>query len=363
MVAGNHLCGVGVSRTQPNQPNNNCTASLLQVAHNASLGGLRMLDGTISDQLEARALSFALDQVDIFSSSWGPSDDGETVEGPGRLAAAALEKGAREGRAGRGVIYVWASGNGGIRGDDCSCDGYAGSIYTVSVSSASQQGAATWYGESCPSTLASTYSSGAYTDQKIATTDVGGGCTVSHTGTSAAAPLAAGVLALVLEAAPHLTWRDVQHLVVRAADPTPLTADPGWRANGAGLQYNPRFGFGILDAERIVQMALSWQQVGKADQCEVAGQRARLGARLAEITEADVAELVFTVEKNCHLKSLEHLQLLLRWQTRTSAVHFVTLYSLYLFCRLQIRVDHQKKLKHVHEVMISFSPVLLKRRH
>ena len=37
-------------------------------------------------------------------------------------------------------------------------------------SSASQQGYSTWYGESCPSTLASTFSSGAYTDQKISTT-------------------------------------------------------------------------------------------------------------------------------------------------------------------------------------------------
>ena len=73
-----------------------------------------MLDGRISDTLEGRALSHALDkvregglkicktsQVDIFSSSWGPNDDGETVEGPGRLASLALEKGVREGRGGR----------------------------------------------------------------------------------------------------------------------------------------------------------------------------------------------------------------------------------------------------------------------
>ena len=31
------------------------------------------------------------------------------------------------------------------------------SMFTLSVSSASQQGAATWYGESCPSTLTSTF--------------------------------------------------------------------------------------------------------------------------------------------------------------------------------------------------------------
>ena len=33
-----------------------------------------------------------------------------------------------------------------------------------------------------------------------ATIDVNSGCTVSHTGTSAAAPLAAGIVALLLEA-------------------------------------------------------------------------------------------------------------------------------------------------------------------
>ena len=33
-------------------------------------------------------------------------------------------------------------------------------------------------------------------------------------GTSAAAPEAAGVIALALEANPSLTWRDIQHLLV-----------------------------------------------------------------------------------------------------------------------------------------------------
>ena len=57
----------------------------------------------------------------------------------------------------------------------------------------------------------------------------GGGCTVSHTGTSAAAPLAAGILALVLEAAPDLTWRDVQHLVVWSSNSQPVISNKGLR--------------------------------------------------------------------------------------------------------------------------------------
>ena len=50
---------------------------------------------------------------------------------------------------------------------------------------------------------------------KVVTTDLHHLCTSSHTGTSASAPLAAGIVALCLEANPELTWRDVQHLTVR----------------------------------------------------------------------------------------------------------------------------------------------------
>ena len=39
------------------------------------------------------------------------------------------------------------------------------------------------------------------------------GCTRHHSGTSAAAPLAAAVIALALEVQPCLSWRDVQHLI------------------------------------------------------------------------------------------------------------------------------------------------------
>lgn len=72
-----------------------------------------------------------------------------------------------KGRNGKGSIYVWASGNGGSYGDNCNCDGYLASPYTISIGSASQKGEFPWYGEACASTLAVTYSSGAYKDQMI----------------------------------------------------------------------------------------------------------------------------------------------------------------------------------------------------
>lgn len=65
-----------------------------------------------------------------------------------------------QGRRGLGNIYVWASGDGGEE-DDCNCDGYAASMWTVSINSAINDGQNAHYDESCSSTLASTFSNGA----------------------------------------------------------------------------------------------------------------------------------------------------------------------------------------------------------
>ncbi|CAH0550891.1 unnamed protein product [Brassicogethes aeneus] len=64
------------------------------------------------------------------------------------------------GRNGLGNIYVWASGDGG-EDDDCNCDGYAASMWTISINSAINDGQNAHYDESCSSTLASTFSNGA----------------------------------------------------------------------------------------------------------------------------------------------------------------------------------------------------------
>lgn len=78
----------------------------------------------------------------------------------------------RQGRKGRGSIFVWASGNGGRSRDHCSCDGYTNSIYTISISSTAESGRKPWYLEECSSTLTTTYSSGENYDRKIVSTDV-----------------------------------------------------------------------------------------------------------------------------------------------------------------------------------------------
>ncbi|XP_045398712.1 proprotein convertase subtilisin/kexin type 4 isoform X4 [Lemur catta] len=215
-IANNGFCGAGV-------------------AFNARIGGVRMLDGTITDVIEAQSLSLQPQHIHIYSASWGPEDDGRTVDGPGILTREAFRRGVTKGRGGLGTLFIWASGNGGLHYDNCNCDGYTNSIHTLSVGSTTQQGRVPWYSEACASTLTTTYSSGVATDPQIVTTDLHHQCTNKHTGTSASAPLAAGIIALALEANPFLTWRDMQHLVVRASRPAQLQAED-WRTNGVGRQ-------------------------------------------------------------------------------------------------------------------------------
>merc|ERR1711994_704881 len=72
-------------------PNNSLCA--VGVAFDAQIGGIRMLDGQVSDAVEAKSLSFNPDHIHIYSSSWGPNDDGKTVDGPGKPAHRALQQG------------------------------------------------------------------------------------------------------------------------------------------------------------------------------------------------------------------------------------------------------------------------------
>ncbi len=52
-----------------------------------------MLDGSVSDAVEAASLSFNSNYIDIYSSSWGPDDNGAITEGPGPITQKALREG------------------------------------------------------------------------------------------------------------------------------------------------------------------------------------------------------------------------------------------------------------------------------
>lgn len=52
-----------------------------------------MLDGDVTDAVEAMSLSLNPQHIDIYSASWGPDDDGRTVDGPALLARQAFYDG------------------------------------------------------------------------------------------------------------------------------------------------------------------------------------------------------------------------------------------------------------------------------
>lgn len=99
-------------------------------------------------------------------------------------------------------------------------------------------------------------------------------------GTSAATPIVSGVVALLLQTNPALTWRDVKYILAASADGIDngtqtglndtvlhreavvqavsngnLVLEPGWITNGAGFHFHNWYGFGQLNALSAIDMA------------------------------------------------------------------------------------------------------------
>ncbi|TQV95510.1 KEX1 protease precursor [Cordyceps javanica] len=243
----NNVCGVGV-------------------AYDAKVAGIRILSKEISDMDVAEAMIYKYQENQIFSCSWGPPDDGRSMEAPALIVRRAMVKGTQKGRGGLGTIYVFASGNGAASDDNCNFDGYTNSIYSITVGAVNRLGSHPYYSEYCSAQLVVTYSSGRSdaihnTDTSIHTTDVGTNkCTISHGGTSAAAPLAAGIFALVMEVRPDLSWRDLQYLAMESAIKV-LDPNADWQTTAIGKHFSHAFGYGKIDSYSIVQMAKTWKKV------------------------------------------------------------------------------------------------------
>ncbi|EAW10723.1 kexin kexB [Aspergillus clavatus NRRL 1] len=239
-AARNDVCGVGV-------------------AYDSRIAGVRILSKAIDDADEAKAINFAYQENDIFSCSWGPPDDGATMEAPGVLIKRALVNGVQNGRGGKGSIFVFAAGNGASFDDNCNFDGYTNSIYSITVGAIDREGKHPSYSESCSAQLVVAYSSGS--SDAIHTTDVGADkCYSFHGGTSAAGPLAAGTVALALSARPELTWRDAQYLLVETS--VPVHEDDGsWQVTKSGRKFSHDWGYGKVDAYSLVQKAKTWELV------------------------------------------------------------------------------------------------------
>ena len=223
----------------------------------------------------------------ISNNSWGPVD-GPRLGLANRLWELAIDSGIREGYAGKGVFYVFAGGNGGaghrenrdgtlvgghlddVRGGDNSNLNEFANYYAVTAVCAVNDGdVRSVYSEKGANLWVCAPSSDDGEHRGIVTTENSDRYMSNFGGTSAAAPIVSGVAALLRQANPDLSWRDLK-LILAASARKNDAANSGWvegaRKYGAGTatdryHFNHEYGFGMVDAKAAVDIARGWTNV------------------------------------------------------------------------------------------------------
>jgi subtilisin family serine protease len=249
------------------------------------------------------ALVRNIEIVDIYSNSLGSSIISLESDYPTYLDFDnQLKYGVTNGRNGKGSIYVKSAGNGRRSCADenvtiCDMDNFEQmqtNGYFVVVGASGADGTYSHYSTPGSNILVNAPGGGETSyylkpdEQMIVTTDLVGKArgydatiptetSVSHfnisgnenydytqimNGTSAAAPIVSGVVSLMLEANPNLTWRDVKIILARTASKNDAL-NSGWKNNAAGLHFNNNYGFGRVNAEAAIAMAKNFVSVGK----------------------------------------------------------------------------------------------------
>ena len=253
------------------------------VAPRAQLVGFNILaSGFVADTLDA--LSHDLDRNHVYNNSWGATDNGHlaTPEPNWSSYNDTLRNGLKTGRNGLGAIYVFSGGNGAIQTDYSSLDGGVSAMGIVNVCATNAMGKRAPYSERGANLTVCAPSADATDDQQpeVTTTSVQNDYTHTFNGTSASAPMVSGVIALMLQANPKLTWRDVPLILARTARKVD-EQDGGWRdyrsplgyAQGRYdvLHYSHHYGFGVANADAAVQLARTWKSVGGSDTLKACG--------------------------------------------------------------------------------------------
>lgn len=225
----------------------------------------------------ARMFQMHLNDVQVQNHSW-------VKPGPRlvRMSAAehlAISNAVVNGRNGRGVIMIRAVGNDRANGRNANDDEYTADPRVITVAAIRSDGRVASYSTPGAPILVSA-PGGEIGHRSLMTTDrVGprGYNMISFTndladyvfsglgfqGTSAAAPLASGMAALMLSANPALTLRDVQHIFVQAAFQTDLD-DPEVHETPAGLRVSHNTGYGLVNGGTALDLATRWKPVSSA---------------------------------------------------------------------------------------------------
>nr|WP_314492880.1 S8 family serine peptidase [uncultured Pseudomonas sp.] len=244
------------------------------VAHAATIGGHHLANRGN----DLKGLS-NISHYDVANNSWGFTNDfalTNLTSGNITTETALLlnnQYAARNGRGGLGTVIVSSGGNKRAEGGSAQGSLTNSSRYGIQVGAINAKGdlstlqiGAQPFSNPGTSLLVSAPGSNVLaTSRKLDTSRgaVFGSDYASTQGTSFAAPIVSGVAALMLEANPHLGYRDVQHILAlsatQVADTATVWAHNGARHwNGGGLLKSDDYGYGKVDARAAVRLAESW---------------------------------------------------------------------------------------------------------
>lgn len=232
-----------------------------------------------SDEQLMDMFQYASNRVGVQNHSWGSASTAQSALDT--LADAGIGNAITAGRGGRGVVIVRAGGNDRLEMANANDDGFCNDPRVVAVAAVRKNGRVCSYSTPGACLLVAAPSGdvldsdgdgeadtedptapGVLTTDRTGTYGYTSGTTerASYTtfnGTSASAPLVAGVAALILSIQPDLSYRDVQHLLVQSAHHYDLD-DPDARLNGAGFRFSHNLGFGVPDAGLAATLARQW---------------------------------------------------------------------------------------------------------
>ena len=243
------------------------------VAPDATLVGYYARFGFGGSPMTELAQLLALQvNVDVSNSSWGYST---SFSDNFRRAAwspveDALTNAVQNGRDSLGTVYVFAAGNDRqfvanttSDGDNTNNHSLTNSRFVITAAASTADGHIASFSTPGASILVT-----APGDAIVTTTlDDGDGDASNDyalvSGTSFAAPIVSGVVAIMLQANPNLGYRDVQEILALSShkiDP----GSPSWATNGAtnwnggGNMVSHDFGFGLVDAHAAARLAETW---------------------------------------------------------------------------------------------------------
>ncbi len=206
-------------------------------------------------------------RTSVSNNSWGVLDKDGAPKSVSAIWESAVVRGINKGLDGKGIVYVWAAGNGHLKDDYANLGGYESHYAVIAVCAVNFADRRSSYSEMGPNLWVCAPSSDKATNfPAMATTRNGSRYRVSFGGTSAAAPIVSGVVALVRAANNELTWRDVKLILAASArelDPSNsgwLSGATKYGASGS-YQFNHEYGFGTVDAEAAVNLAKNWSPV------------------------------------------------------------------------------------------------------